>query len=130
MSIDNKACDFSRGLFTYRQEVIETLKRHRQDLARRYGVKSLALFGSVARGGATERSDVDLLVEFDGCPVGLLHLIGMEQHIAQLLGGAKVDLVLKRALIEELKAPILKEAVDVFPGDEVEIPPAPHAGGG
>ena len=44
-------------------EVLETLAAHRSALLER-GVKSLRLFGSVARGEATDESDVDLLVEF------------------------------------------------------------------
>lgn len=97
-----------------RDEVIETLHRHRDELARDYGVKTLAVFGSVARGEATDSSDVDLLVEFDDRPVGLFHLIGTEMHLAELLAVDKVDLVLRRAVIPELREIILGEAVDVF----------------
>ena len=68
-----------------REKVIKTLNRHRDELAREYGVKTLALFGSVARQEATDSSDVDLLVEFDDRPVGLFHLVGTEQHLAELL---------------------------------------------
>ena len=60
-----------------KSRILDGLRRHRQDLAARFFVKSLALFGSVARDEAGAGSDVDLLVEFDR-PVGLLHLIGTE----------------------------------------------------
>ena len=103
-----------------RDDVIRTLQAHRSRLARQYGVKSLALFGSVARDEASKASDVDLLVEFDDRPVGLLHLIGTEQHIAKVLGVEKVDLVLRRAVIPELKDAILGEAIDVFPAEELD----------
>ena len=46
-----------------RDEVIRRLQALRDELADRYGVKTLSLFGSVARDEATEQSDVDLLVE-------------------------------------------------------------------
>ncbi len=46
-------------------EVIDRLRRSEDDL-HRLGMRSLRLFGSVARGEAAEESDVDLLVEFDG----------------------------------------------------------------
>ncbi len=95
-----------------RDEVLCVLAAHRDELRREYGVKSLALFGSAVRNEPTERSDVDLLVEFDQ-PIGLLHLIGTEQHLEDLLG-TKVDLVLRRAVIAELKYSILSEAVDAF----------------
>lgn len=111
-------------------EVIERLNRHRDELTREYGVKSLALFGSVARGEAEAGSDVDLLVEFDDRPVGLFHLIGTEQHLAELLGVDKVDLVMRRSIIPELRRIILEEVIDVFQTEEVEVPPAAHAGSG
>jgi len=103
------------------------LREHRGELRREFAVKSLALFGSVARCEATDRSDVDLLVEFER-PIGLLELIGTQQHIEDLLGVAKVDLVLRHRVIEELKEDIFGEAIDVFEAPEVEVPPAAHAG--
>lgn len=87
-----------------RDEVLRTLAHHRNELHERFSVKSLALFGSVVRGEATDTSDVDLLVEFDR-PIGLLHLIGTEQYLEKLLG-IKVDLVLKRAVHPELREEI------------------------
>jgi predicted nucleotidyltransferase len=46
-----------------RDAVLANLKEHRQDLAM-LGVRSLALFGSAARGEARAHSDIDLLVDF------------------------------------------------------------------
>ncbi len=96
-----------------RDDVIRMLVEHRDELQQQFGVKSLALFGSVARDEATETSDVDVLVEFDR-PIGLFHFIGTEQFIAQLLGVAKVDLIVRRAVLPELKVDILTEAVNVL----------------
>ena len=55
-----------------RDEVLKILADQR-DTLKAFSVKSLSLFGSVARDEATEASDVDLLVEFYR-PVGLFHL--------------------------------------------------------
>jgi len=77
------------------------------------GVKSLAVFGSVARGEAGPKSDVDLLVEFDRS-VGLFHFIHLRDLLKELLGGAEVDLVVKDAVYEELKDDICGESVDVL----------------
>lgn len=96
-----------------RDDVIRMLAEHRDELQHQFGVKSLALFGSVARDEATETSDVDVLVEFDR-PIGMFHLIGTEQFIAQLLGITKVDLILRRAVLPELKVDILTEAINVL----------------
>lgn len=48
-----------------KQEIIELLRRVRPELEREFGITRLALFGSCVRGDATERSDVDVLVDFD-----------------------------------------------------------------
>lgn len=112
-----------------RNEILSTLTVHRDELRRQFSVKSLALFGSVARSEETETNDVDLLVEFDR-PIGLFHLIGTQQHLEKLLGVEKVDLVLRDSIIEELKEDILQEAVDVFKAEEVEmeVPPPAYPG--
>ena len=112
-----------------RAEVLKTLAAHRNELRERFAIKSLALFGSVARDESTDESDVDLLVEFDR-PIGLFHLIGTEQHLQTLLDVRKVDLVLRRSVIEELKRNIFREAINVFDAQGMETPPAAHAGSG
>ena len=96
-----------------RNEALIILRAEQEHLRRDFGVKSLALFGSVARDEAKDSSDIDLLVEFDR-PIGLLHLIGTQQYIEQRLGVARVDLILRRAVLPELKEDILAEAVDAF----------------
>jgi len=104
-----------------RDQVIRILNAHRGELTERFGVKSLGLFGSVVREEADDASDVDLLVEFDR-RIGLLHLVGVAQHIERLLGVAKVDLVLRDAVLDELKETIYAEAVNVFGSPEMEVP--------
>jgi predicted nucleotidyltransferase len=49
-----------------RDEVLETLRKHKQVLRERFDVTGLALYGSFARNQATPESDVDVLVEFAG----------------------------------------------------------------
>lgn len=88
------------------------LGEHRADLER-LGVKSLALFGSAARGEARPDSDVDLLVEFSR-PVGLFEFIRL-QHVLEEIMGCKVDLGTPDSLRACIKVNILKEAVDVTP---------------
>jgi uncharacterized protein len=96
-----------------RQRVLGTLRAHERELRERFGVRSLALFGSVARGAARRGSDVDLLVEFDR-PVGYFHLFRTEDHIRRLLGVRKVELVPRPAVHPELQPRIYGEAVDVL----------------
>lgn len=96
-----------------RKQVTELLSRNSRELREQYGVRSLDLFGSVARDDTTPASDIDLLVEFDR-PVGLLHLVGTELYLQQLLNVEKVDLVLRRAVLPELQDAIFTEAVRVL----------------
>ena len=73
------------------------------------GVRSLDLFGSVARGEANADSDVDLLVEFDR-PIGLFHFFRVQRRLEEILG-ARVDLVMRDAVKPQLRERILAEAV-------------------
>jgi uncharacterized protein len=71
-------------VMTQRDQVIRTLQAHRSELVATYGVRTLALFGSLARNEATDQSDVDLLVEFDRA-VGYFGLVALQDHLADLL---------------------------------------------
>jgi len=79
-------------------------------LKRVYGVKSLGVFGSWARGEATAASDLDLLVEFDA--LSFDRYMDLKFHIEDLLH-VRVDLVLKESLKPALRDRILKEVRDV-----------------
>jgi predicted nucleotidyltransferase len=94
-----------------RNQVLKIIADHRETLTRDFGVKSLALFGSVVRDEATPASDVDLLVEFDGRPVGLFHLSRTQYYLEGILGTARVDLVLRDGIKPALKERILREAI-------------------
>jgi predicted nucleotidyltransferase len=73
------------------------------------GVRSLDLFGSVARDEASADSDVDLLVEFDR-PIGLFHFFRVQGRLEELLG-ARVDLVMRDAVKPQLRERIFAEAI-------------------
>ena len=49
-----------------KHEVLQLLTQHKPELVRRFGVTDLALFGSTARDEASDSSDIDVLVDFDG----------------------------------------------------------------
>lgn len=80
-------------------------------MARKYGVKSLALFGSVSRDEAVPDSDVDLLVEFDR-PVGYFGLFALQDHLESILG-CKVDLGTPNSLKPRIRERVLGECVRV-----------------
>lgn len=78
--------------------LIEQKRREILALVHRYRGRSIAVFGSVARGEATPASDVDFLVEFDPSS-SLLDLVHLEDALAELLG-VKVDVVSSGALLD------------------------------
>ena len=89
-------------------EILQVLQEHRDEMRQR-GVKSLYLFGSIARGEASADSDVDLLVEFEQ-PVGLFAFLGLKRHLEELLS-RRVDLATAAALREQFREEVLREAV-------------------
>lgn len=74
----------------------------------RFGVKELAVFGSVARGEATDASDLDLLVDFVG-PATFDGFMGLKLFLEDTLG-VRVDLVTRAALKPRLRPRIEAEA--------------------
>jgi len=94
-----------------RDEVLHVLQEHHSELRDRFGVKSLALFGSAARDEAGTESDVDLLVEFDR-PVGLFEFVDLKAFLEGLLRRA-VDLGTPESLRPRLRERVLREAIRV-----------------
>jgi len=78
-----------------RKDVLDILKTHR-DALDKFGVRSIAVFGSYARGDERRSSDIDLLVEFSR-PVGLFEFARLKFYLEKRLG-REVDLVTPEAL--------------------------------
>ena len=93
-----------------REEALAVMRGHLGDLAR-FGVKSLALFGSVARDEAGPDSDLDLLVEFEGTAT-FDRYMGLKLYLEDLLGSG-VDLVMRKALRPRMVPSVEREAVRV-----------------
>lgn len=92
-----------------RDQALNILRRALPDLRRRFPIRSLALFGSVARDEARSDSDLDVLVDFAE-PVTLSSFLALENELGALTG-RRVDLVSRRALKPHLGQRILGEAV-------------------
>jgi len=90
-----------------KDQVAERLAAHAEEL-RSLGVRSLDLFGSVARGDARPESDVDLLVEFDEVP-GFVGYVRLRNRLEEMLG-RHVDLVMASGLHLRLRERVLREA--------------------
>jgi predicted nucleotidyltransferase len=94
-----------------RKDAINTLAEVKPELAIRFGVTSLALFGSTARDVANKKSDIDILVAFDG-PATSVKYFGV-QFLLEDLFGCRVDLVTEKALRLELRTLVKQEAIYV-----------------
>lgn len=91
-----------------KDEAITLLQSHR-DRWSSFGVRSLFIFGSVARGEARPDSDVDLLVEFER-PIGLFEFAALQRVLAEILA-REVDLVTQAALKKQLREQVISEAI-------------------
>ena len=94
-----------------RQQVLDILRQHKLVLEERFGVTELALFGSFARDQATEKSDVDIIVKFDG-PATSKGYFGTLFYLEDLLG-LPIDLTTKRAIRAEVLPFVHREAINV-----------------
>ena len=90
-----------------RDDVLELLRAHKPVLEERFGVSGLMLFGSFARDEATDSSDVDILVRFDG-PATSKTFFGVQFYIEDLTG-RNVDLVTDDALRLEVRPHIERD---------------------
>jgi predicted nucleotidyltransferase len=94
-----------------RDAVIAILLREKPFLERECGVVSLALFGSAARDQMTEKSDVDVLVEFTR-PITSKKYFDAQFRLEDALGTA-VDLVIMTSLKPNLRPFVEKDAIVV-----------------
>jgi len=94
-----------------RNDVIRVLEEHSDELKQRFGVRSLRLFGSVARDEASDHSDVDILVAFEDLPTfrGYMDLrIFLEDLLC-----IDVDLVTETGLKDHARQSVERDAISV-----------------
>lgn len=82
------------------------------DICRQNDVSMVGVFGSVARGKAKKKSDIDLIVRFSKRK-SLLALVRLERELTEALG-KKVDLLTEAAISPYLREQILKEMQVVY----------------
>jgi len=95
-----------------REDAIAILKEHETEL-RQLGVEHLYLFGSTARGEASEDSDVDLFFDYERGTLGLYELMDVKEQTSRILG-RKVDIMTRDSLHKVLRSRIEASALQVF----------------
>jgi predicted nucleotidyltransferase len=100
------------GPFAMSGEVIlERLKAEAPALRLRFGLKTLAVFGSVARGDDREGSDLDILVTFDG-RANFDRFMGLKLYLEDTFGRS-VDLGTPDTLRPEMRAAVERDLIHV-----------------
>jgi predicted nucleotidyltransferase len=94
------------------EAIIQLIQKALPKLRQKYGVRDLWLFGSYVRGEQQQKSDLDVLVEFDNPHLSLIEFIQLELELSELLE-VKVDLVEKATLKPTIGQRILHEAIAV-----------------
>lgn len=93
---------------------LEKLRQYREEiliLAQQYHSANVRVFGSVARGEATETSDIDLIIDLTP-EQDLFDFIRFSRAVEALLG-CKVDVVHSSALHHSIRDQVLKEAISL-----------------
>lgn len=93
-------------------QILEEVKQKSDVILQQAGVRRAAVFGSFARGEASKKSDIDLLVEFEGQKT-LLDLVALKARLEQVLG-IRVDLITYQSLSPLLRDSILREQIPLY----------------
>jgi predicted nucleotidyltransferase len=108
-SIRDRACFRGTGEIMTASEIVTAHRNEILAVAAKHGARNVRLFGSVARGSDDERSDIDLIVDFDP-ERSLLDHAALSLELQELLGH-KVDIVSGRGLKPRIRDRVLTEAV-------------------
>jgi uncharacterized protein len=94
-----------------RQSILDRLNTEASDIRRRFGVKDIAVFGSVARDEDREGSDLDVLVTFEGT-TDFDRFMGLKLYLEDTFGRS-VDLGTPDTLRPELRSRVERDLIHV-----------------
>lgn len=80
------------------------------DIQKNYHVKNIGVFGSFVKNKQTQKSDIDIIVEFEKGHKDFFNYMRLKYYLEDLLG-RKVDLVIKDAVKPQLKEVIFNEVI-------------------
>ncbi|MDA3892144.1 MAG: nucleotidyltransferase family protein [Salinivirgaceae bacterium] len=95
---------------TNREYIISTMKQHKQELLA-LGVAKIGLFGSYVREEQTDKSDIDILIEFDPDKENFDNYMTIYDILEKLFKNERVEIVTKNGLSRYIGPQILKEVL-------------------
>lgn len=93
-------------------DIIVFLQAHKDEMEERFGVVSVGLFGSYARGEAREDSDIDIAIELRSEKKSLSNFFGIRRYLEEQFG-KKVDLGIESTLKPLAREMVAKEIIHV-----------------
>jgi len=94
-----------------KEQILTTILNNQKDI-RNFGVSKIGLFGSFVRNEQNEKSDIDLIVQFEQGKKSYLKFINLSDYLENLFD-KKVDLLTEKAMSPYMKSKIKKEAIYV-----------------
>ncbi len=91
-------------------EIIKILDKYKGELKRKYGIKSIKIFGSYVRGEQKETGDIDIIVDFEEFPT-FVEFLRLQEELEEILE-IKVDLLTEESISPYIK-PYIKEIVTI-----------------
>ncbi len=95
-----------------KNDILMFLQTHKEEMAQRFGVVSVGLFGSYARGDARDDSDIDIAIEIMSEKKSLRNFLGVRRYLEAQFGKT-VDLGIESSLKPLAREIVAKEIIHV-----------------
>jgi predicted nucleotidyltransferase len=97
---------------TTREQILNIIRIHKSEFAE-YGISDIGLFGSYAREEQSEKSDIDLLIDFDADKENFDNFMAVYDLIEKIFKNERIEIVTKTGLSPYIGPKILKEVIYV-----------------